>query len=63
MVYVLPREFMSLESLELEENEDSEENQGAIHKAQGVTPVLLVTENESFEASKMVFEKPSKKMT
>jgi hypothetical protein len=63
MVYVLPREFMSLERLELEENEDREENQGAIQKAQGVTPVLLVTENESFEASKMVFEKPSKQMT
>ena len=62
MVYVLPREFMSLERLELEENEDKEENQG-IQKAQGATPVLLVAENESFEEGKMVFEKPSKQMT
>ena len=63
MVYVLPREFMSLERLELEENEDREETRGEIQKAQGATLVLLVTENESFEASKMVFEKPSKQMT
>jgi hypothetical protein len=56
MVYVLPMEFMSLERLELEENEDKEE-------AQRATPVLLVTENESFEVGKMVFEKPSKQMT
>jgi hypothetical protein len=63
MVYVLPRELMSLERLELKENEDREETQGAIQKAQGATPVLLVTENESFEAGKMVFEKPSKQMT
>jgi hypothetical protein len=63
MVYVLPREFMSLERLELEENEDREEAQGTIQKTQGATPVLLVTENERFEASKMVFEKPSKQMT
>jgi hypothetical protein len=54
MVYVLLREFMSLERLELEENEDREENQGAIQKAQEATPVLLVTENESFESNKMV---------
>ena len=60
MVYVLPREFMSLDRFELEENEDKEEAQGAIQKAQGATPVLLVTENESFETGKMVFEKPSK---
>jgi hypothetical protein len=63
MVYVLPREFMSLERLELEENEDREETQGEIQKAQGATPVLLVTENEGFEAGKIVFEKPSKQMT
>jgi hypothetical protein len=63
MVHVLPREFMSLERLELEENEDREETQRAIQKAQGATPVLLVTENDSFEAGKMVFEKPSKQMT
>ena len=60
MVYVLPREFMSLERLELEENEDKEKTRGEIQKAQGATPVLLVIENEGFEASKMVFEKPSK---
>ena len=30
MVYVLPREFMSLERLELEENEDKEETRGEI---------------------------------
>ena len=60
MVYVLPREFMSLEMLELEENEDKREAHGAIQKAQGATLVLLITENESFEAGKMVFEKPSK---
>ena len=60
LVYVLPREFMSLERLELKKNEDREETQGVIQKAQGATPVLLVTENESFEAGKMVFEKPSK---
>uniref|UniRef100_A0A2N9IAB2 Reverse transcriptase domain-containing protein n=1 Tax=Fagus sylvatica TaxID=28930 RepID=A0A2N9IAB2_FAGSY len=63
MVYVLPREFISLERLELEENEDREETRGEIQKAQGATPVLLVTENEGFEAGKMVFEKPSKQMT
>ena len=63
MVYVLPREFMSLERLELEENEDKEKTRGEIQKAQGATPVLLVIENEGFEASKMVFEKPSKQMT
>jgi hypothetical protein len=28
MVYVSPREYMSLEGLELEENEDKEEAQG-----------------------------------
>ena len=33
MVYVLPREFMSLDRFELEENEDKEEAQGAIQKA------------------------------
>ena len=60
MVYVLPREFMSLEMLELEENEDKREAHGAIQKAQGATLVLLIKENESFEAGKMVFEKPSK---
>ena len=53
MVYVLPREFMSLERLELEENENKGE-------AQGATPVLLITENESFEVGKMAFEKLSK---
>ncbi len=58
MVYVLPREFMSLEKLELEENEDKGEAQGAIQKAQVATSVLLIIENESFKASKMVFEKP-----
>ena len=63
MVYVLPREFMSLERLELEENEYREEVHGEIQKAQGATPVLLVIENENFEAGKMVFEKPSKQMT
>ena len=63
MVYVLPREFMSLDRFELEENEDKEEAHGAIQKAQGATPVLLVTENESFETGKMMFEKPSKQMT
>jgi hypothetical protein len=63
MVYVLPREFISLERLELEENEDKAETRGEIQKGQGATPVLLVTENEGFEASKMVFEKPSKQMT
>jgi hypothetical protein len=63
MVYILPREFMSLERLELEENEDREENQGAIQKAQGATPILLVTKNKSFEPGTMVFEKPSKQMT
>ena len=56
MVYVLPREFMSLERLELEENEVNEE-------ARGSTPMLLITENEEFESGKMVFEKPSKQMT
>ncbi len=30
MVYVLPREFMFLERLELEENEDKEETRGEI---------------------------------
>ena len=60
MVYVLPREFMSLERLELEENEDKEETRGEIQKAQGATLVLLVIENEGFEVGKMVFEKPSK---
>ena len=49
MVHVLPREYMSLEGLELEENKDKEETQGEIPKAQGATPVLLITENESFE--------------
>jgi hypothetical protein len=63
IVYVLPREFMSLERLELEENEDREETRDEIQKAQGTTPVLLVTENERFEAGKMVFKKPSKQMT
>ena len=63
MVYVLPREFMSLERLELEENEDKREVHGAIQKAQGATLVLLITENESFEVGKMVFEKLSKQMT
>uniref|UniRef100_A0A2N9J8K2 Reverse transcriptase domain-containing protein n=1 Tax=Fagus sylvatica TaxID=28930 RepID=A0A2N9J8K2_FAGSY len=52
MVYVLPREFISLERLELEENEDKAETRGEIQKAQGATPVLLVTENEGFEARK-----------
>ena len=33
MVYVLPREFMSLERLELNENDNREEAQGAIQKA------------------------------
>ncbi len=33
MMYVLPMEFMSLERLELKENEDKEESQGAIQKA------------------------------
>ena len=56
MVYVLPREFMCLERLELEENEVNEE-------ARGSTPMLLITENEEFESGKMVFEKPSKQMT
>ena len=32
-------------------------------ESSGATPILLVTENENFEASKMVFEKPSKQMT
>jgi hypothetical protein len=63
MVNVLTREFMSLERLEQEENEDREETQGEIQKAQGATPVLLVTENKGFEVGKMVFEKPSKQMT
>ena len=45
MVYVLPREFMSLEMLELEENEVNEE-------ARGSTPVLLITENEEFDQVK-----------
>jgi hypothetical protein len=63
MVYVLPREFMSLERLELEENEDKGAAQGAIQEAQGATPVLLITENEGFEVGKMVFENPSKQMT
>ena len=49
MVHVLPREYMSLEGLELEENKDKEETQGEIPEALGATPVLLITENESFE--------------
>jgi hypothetical protein len=63
MVYILPREFMSLEILELEENEDREKTRDEIQKAQRATLVLLVTENEGFEAGKIVFEKPSKQMT
>jgi hypothetical protein len=59
----LPREFISLERLELKENEDREETRGEIQKAQGATPVLLVTKNEGFKVGKMVFEKPSKQMT
>jgi hypothetical protein len=35
MVYVLPREFMSLERLELEENEDKRELMGQFKKLKG----------------------------
>ena len=52
MVLTIPREFMSLERLKIKEDE-----------ARGASPILLVLEEDEPEQGKIVFEKPTKKMT